>query len=138
MKSVLLLLAVAACQSPPTGPVSVPLTDAASIRLFTAIANNDWTAHIPLTTGYSTRMRVGLYTAAGREITPLLHPLDMSFSVTPATTATAVVADSALLLFDLTPTDTVGTFGDLRITLTEPATGTTKSYGPFQMLIHPL
>lgn len=137
MKAVLILVVLVACQSPPTGPVSVPLADAASIRLFTAETSQDWTAHIPLSAGYTTRLRVGLYTAAGREITPLLHPLGMSFSVTPAAAATAAVADSALLMFDLTPTDTVGTFGDLRITLTEPATGTIKSYGPFQILIHP-
>jgi hypothetical protein len=117
--------------------VSLPLADAASIRIFTVATNADWTSHIPLTTGYTVRLRVRLYTAAGREITPPAHPVDMSFSFTPAALATAAVADSTLLLFDLTPVDSAGTGGDLRVTLTEPSTATAKSFGPFDVLVHP-
>jgi len=128
---------MAGCQSEPSGPVSLPLTDAASIRLFTVATNADWTGHIPLTTGYTVRLQVRLYTAAGREITPPAHPVAMSFSFAPAALATATVADSALLLFDITPVDSAGTGGDLRITLTEPSTATAKSFGPFDVLVHP-
>jgi len=131
------LAALVACQPEPSGPVSLPLQDAASIHLFALPVNDDWTFHIPLTTGYTVRLKVKLYTAGGREITPLPHPLGMTFSFAPTTLATATVADSALLLFDLTPVDTAGTDGGLSITLTEPATGTTKSFGPFDVLVHP-
>jgi hypothetical protein len=133
----LVALLALGCQSPPSGPVSVPLADAASIHLFTVPTDQDWTFHIPLTIGHSVRLQVRLYTVAGREITPLVHPLDMSFSFSPATLATATVADSSLLLFDLTPSDTAGADGGLSITLTEPATATTKSFGPFDVLVHP-
>ena len=117
--------------------MSLPLADSASIRIFTVATNADWTGHIPLTTGYTVRLRVRLYTAAGREITPPAHPIAMSFSLAPAGLATAAVADSTLLLFDITPVDSAGTAGDLHITLTEPSTATAKSFGPFDVLVHP-
>jgi len=97
---------------------------------------SDWSFHIPLTTGHTVRLRVRLYTAGDREITPLPHPLEMRFSFAPATLASAIVADSALLWFDLTPADSAGTDGGLTITLTEPSTATTKSFGPFDVLVH--
>jgi hypothetical protein len=117
--------------------VSVPLADAASLHVIAVPINDDWTSHIPLTTGHTVRMQLKLFTAAGREITPLAHPLEMSFSFSPPGLATASVADSALLLFDATPVDTAGADGSLHITLTEPATGTQKLFGPFFVLIHP-
>jgi hypothetical protein len=134
--TVLLLAALASCHAEPSGPVSLPLADAASIRLFVLPTNSDWTFHIPLTSGHSVRMKVKLYTAAGREITPLPHPVGMTFQFAPATLATASVADSALLLFDLAPADPPGTQGGLSITLMEPSTATTKSFGPFDVLVH--
>ena len=132
-----MLVALASCQAEPTGPVSLPLQNAASIHVFALPTNQDWTGHIPLTAGHTVRMQVRLYTAAGRQITPLQHPVDMSFSFAPATVATASVADSALLLFDIAPVDPPGAEGGLTITLTEPSTGTTKSFGPFYVLVHP-
>ncbi|PYO93577.1 MAG: hypothetical protein DMD62_09260 [Gemmatimonadetes bacterium] len=130
------LAVLAACQSEPSGPVSLPLADAASIHLF-ATNGDDWTSHVPLTTGYTARIAVKLYTASGREITPPLHPLDMSFSFAPATLAAATVADSALLLFDITPHDPPGADGGVTVELTEPLSGTTKSFGQFYVLVHP-
>jgi len=47
------------------------------------------------------------------------------------------MADSALLMFDIAPVDTAGTNGRLTITLKEPATATTRSFGPFDVLVHP-
>ena len=135
--ALLVLSALAACQSEPTGPVSVPLADAASLHVIAVPTNDDWTGHIPLTTGHTVRMKLKLLTAAGREITPLVHPLVMSFSFAPSGLANASVADSALLLFDATPIDSAGTEGSMNVTLTEPATGATKSFGPFFVLIHP-
>lgn len=117
--------------------MSEPLADAASIRLFEVVTNVDWTNHIPLTAGYTVRLQVRLYTADARQITPIPNPLRMSFSVAPTTLATTTVADSTLLLFDITPVDPPGTAGGLTITLTEPATATTKSFGPFDVLVHP-
>ena len=130
------LAALAACQSEPSGPVSLPLAGVASIHLF-AVNGDDWTSHVPLTTGYTARIKVKLYTAAGREITPPLNPIDMSFALAPATLATATIADSVLLLFDITPDDPAGTDGGLTIQLTEPSSGTSKSFGQFYVLIHP-
>ena len=131
------LAALAACQPEPTGPVSVPLADAASIHLVTVATDDDWTSHIFLTTGYTVRLRVKLYTTSGREITPHPNPVDMSFTFNPTTLATASVADSVTLLFDITPDDPPGSDGGLYITLTEPSTATTKSFGPFYALVHP-
>jgi hypothetical protein len=135
--ALLALSALAACQSEPSGPVSVPLADAASLHVIAVPTNDDWTGHIPLTTGHTVRMQLKLFTAAGREITPLAHPLEMSFAFAPPGLATSTVADSALLLFDTTPLDSAGTQGSLYVTLTEPATSTTKQFGPFFVLIHP-
>jgi hypothetical protein len=117
--------------------VSLPLADAASLHVIAIPTNDDWTSHIPLTTGHTVRMQLKLYTAAGREIRPLVHPLEMTFDFAPSSLATAAVADSALLLFDATPVDSAGSDGSLHITLTEPATGTSKLFGPFFVLIHP-
>ena len=135
--SIVALASAVACQSAPSGPVSVPLADAASIHIYAVPTNADWTSHIPLTVGYTVRMKIRLYTADGREISPLMHPLEIALSFRPTTLATATVADSALLLFDATPTDSAGKAGGLTVTLTEPATATTKSFGEFYVLIHP-
>lgn len=131
------LALAAACQPEPSGPVSLPLTDAASMRVFT-VQNNpqDWTAHIPLIEGEAVRLRVRVYTPGGREIVPLANPVSMSFSFAPSTLASATVADAALLTFDLAPVDTAGTDGSMTITLTEPSSATTKSFGPFFVLVH--
>ena len=96
----------------------------------------DWTAHIPLTEGLSVRLKIRVYTAGGREIVPLENPVAMSFSFSPTTLATAAVADSVLLLFDIAPADPPDTEGGLMITLTEPSTATTKAFGPFYVLVH--
>jgi hypothetical protein len=133
----LALVALPACQPEPTGPVSVPLAQAASIRIFTVQTNSDWSSHIPLTVGYAVRLKVRLYTASDREIATQPHPLEMSFTFAPASLATATMADSALLMFDIAPVDTAGTNGRLTITLKEPATATTRSFGPFDVLVHP-
>jgi len=133
---VVVLVALAACQPPPNGPISLPLADAASLRLRAVPSGDDLTFHIPLQTGFAQRIRLGLFAASGREITPPLHPVNLSFSFVPATLATATVVDSTLLVFELSAADTAGTEGGLRITLTEPATGTTKSFGPFDILVH--
>ena len=107
------------------------------MRLYTVQATpQDWTGHIALTVGYTVRLMVRTYTASGREITPPEHPITMSFSVAPDTLATASVADSALLLFDITPTAPPDADGSLTVTLNEPSTATSKSFGPFFILVH--
>jgi hypothetical protein len=107
------------------------------MRLYTVQANpQDWTGHIALTEGHTVRLMIRIFTASGREITPPENPVVMSFSLSPTTLATANVADSALLLFDLTPTAPANADGGLFIALTEPSTSTTKSFGPFFILVH--
>ena len=113
----------------------MPLTDAASARVYEVHTNDDWTGHIPLTEGYTVRLQVRLYTASGREVEPP-HPLALSFTFSPSTLADASVADSALLLFDLTPSDPPGADGGMTIKLTEDSTQATKSFGPFYILVH--
>lgn len=129
---------LAACQPAPSGPVSLPLADAASARVYTVQTQQaqDWTGHIPLTEGHTVRLQVRLYTASGREIVPPANPIRLSFSFSPASLASAAVADAALRTFDLTPTDPPDSDGGMTITLTEDATGTTKSFGPFNILVH--
>lgn len=136
--SALSVAVLAACQPAPSGPVSLPLSDAASARVYTVQTQEaqDWTGHIPLTEGFTVRLQVRLYTASGREIVPPANPIGMRFSFSPATLAAAAVADSALRTFDLTPTDPPDTDGGMTITLTEAATATTKSFGPFNILVH--
>lgn len=107
------------------------------MRVYTVQTNQDWTGHIPLTEGYTVRLKIKVYTPSGREIVPLENPVGMSFSFSPPTLATASVADSALLLFDIAPADPPNSDGSLTITLTEPSSATTKSFGPFYVLVHP-
>ncbi|HXO86118.1 MAG TPA: hypothetical protein VN803_11410 [Gemmatimonadales bacterium] len=106
------------------------------MRVYTVPTDQDWTGHIPLTEGHTVRLKIRVYTPGGREIVPLENPVGMSFSFSPATLATAVVADSALLLFDIAPADPPDADGGLTITLTEASTATTKSFGPFYVLVH--
>ena len=135
--SAALALGLVSCQPEPSGPVSVPLADAGFMRVYTVQASpQDWTAHIPLTVGHTVRLRIRMFTPGGREIVPLENPVGMSFSFSPPTLATAAVADSGLLLFDLTPADTAGADGGMAITLSEPSTATMKSFGPFFILVH--
>jgi len=125
-----------ACQSKSDPFVTGSLADGSSIRLIWTATGADWTSHVPLTAGYTVRLKVRLFVADGREIVPLEHPLQMSFVFTPSTLATAATADSVTLLEDITPSDTAGASGSLQVSLTEPATGTNKSFGPFSVLIH--
>lgn len=127
---------VVACNRATDPTVSAPLADAASVRLIWVDTGADWTSHLPLTEGYTARIKVRLFVADGREIEPLLNPIQMTFSFAPVTFATTVTADSVLLLEDITPTDTAGTTGDLTITLTESGTGTIRTFGTFPALIH--
>src|SRR6478672_4672161 len=89
---ILAVAVLAGCQPAPSGPVSRPLADAASARVYTVQTNQDWTAHIPLTEGYTVRLQVRLYTAGGREIVPPANPVGLSFSFSPGTLASATVA----------------------------------------------
>ena len=127
---------LAACNASLDPTVSAPLADAASVRLIWVDTGADWTSHLPLTEGYTARIKVKLFVADGREIVPLPNPVQMTFAFTPVSFATTVTADSVLLLEDITPTDTAGAYGDLTITLTESGTGTIKQFGPFLALIH--
>lgn len=134
----LVLIAAAwACKQGTTDPtVTAPLAEARSIRLYEVVTSADWTAHLALITGTTARLKVRLYVADGREITPLPNPIQMTFAFEPSSLASSVTADSATLLQDVTPTGTLGASGDLRVTLTEPATATMKTFGPFQVLVH--
>lgn len=133
----LAIIAAASTCKPATDPtVTAPLADALSVRLSEVSTGADYTFHIPLTIGHTVRLRVRLYVADGREITPLQNPLQMTFTFAPASLATSATADSVTLLQDVTPTDTAGAVGHVTVTLTEPATGTTKAFGPFEVLVH--
>jgi len=135
-RSLGLCLFLAACSRPTETTVAAPLAQAASVRLFDAATGNDYTFHIPLSSGYTTRIKVRLYVADGREIVPLQDKVALSLTFAPDTLATSVTADSALLLEDVTPTSAPGTLGDMTLKITATAAATTKTFGPFQVLVH--
>jgi hypothetical protein len=135
---VLSVTLLAACGGPtaggdPGGPGDPG--DVGSVRLFDA-AGTELTFHMPLNTGETTRVEVRMYAANGRQIMSVTGGQELSFTFSPPTLASSTAVSEEPLVRDVTPSDPPGTLGTLEIALHFPADLSTKTFGPFDVLVH--
>jgi len=128
---------LAACGAPhPTGGGSpANPQDVASVRLFNA-GLGEVTFHIPLFPGDTLPVEVRMYAANGSQITRVTGGEELEFTFSPSTLAssTAVIGES--LVRDVTSSAPAGTSGTLEVALHFPADLSTKTFGPFDVLVH--
>jgi hypothetical protein len=104
-------------------------------RLFDA-SNADFTAHVPLVSGDTTRLEVRLYDSTGARRTSIPGGAEVTFHFDPDSLATAAPIAGAPFWKAVTPTAAVGTEGSLLVSILFLADSTTKTYGPIQVLVH--
>ena len=107
--------------------------DPASIKIFWG--NGEVTQHIPLTAGETARLEVRLYAANGARIVGFDSHFQISFSFSPTSLAVeGPVAGQPLLRDVLGPTR--GAHGTVMVTVVHTDMNSTKTFGPFEMLLH--
>jgi hypothetical protein len=128
---------LAACGAPhPTGGGSpAGPQDVALVRLFDG-AGTELTFHMPLNTGEITRVEVRMYAANGRQIMSVTGGEELAFTFSPPTLASSTPVDGEPLVRDVTPTAPPGTLGTLEVALHFPDDLSTKTFGPFDVLVH--
>ena len=104
-------------------------------RLFDAF-NSDFTEHVPLLSGDTTRLEVRLYDPTGVRRTTIPGGAEIKFQFTPDSLATAAPVPGLPFWKAVTPTAAVGTEGSLLVSILFLADSTTKTYGPIQVLVH--
>ncbi|MGH7548098.1 MAG: hypothetical protein ACREMM_07980 [Gemmatimonadales bacterium] len=109
--------------------------DVASVRLFDA-PGTELTQHMPLVAGETTRVEVRLYAAKGRQITSVTGGLELGFAFSPSSLASSTPVDGQPLIRDVTSSAAPGTPGTLAVALYFPADASTKTFGPFDVLVH--
>jgi hypothetical protein len=128
---------LAACGAPhPTGGESpADPQDVASVRLFDG-AGTELTFHMPLNTGETIRVEVRMYAANGHQIVSVTGGEELDWTFSPSTLASSTPVDSEPLKRDVTPSDPPGTLGTLEVALHFPGDQSTKTFGPFDVLVH--
>ena len=134
---VLGLVLLAACGAPnPTGGGSpADPQDVASVRLFNS-GLGDLTFHIPLFPGDTLRVEVRMYAANGSQIMSVAGGAELAFTFSPSTLASSTPVNGESLVRDVTSSAPAGTPGTLEVALHFPADASTKTFGPFDVLVH--
>jgi len=104
-------------------------------RLFDAL-NSDFTAHVPLVSGDTTRLEVRLYDSTGARRTTIPGGAQVTFRFDPDSLAVAAAITGLPFWKAVTPTSGVGTEGSLFISVLFLTDSSTKTYGPIQVLVH--
>jgi hypothetical protein len=121
------------------GPFHVQVQSGAhtegEFRLFDAF-NADFTAHVPLITGDTTRLEVRLYDSTGTRRTNIPGGVAVTFRFDPDSLAVAAPIPGLPFWKAVTPTSAVGTEGSLFVSVVFLADSSTKTYGPIQVLVH--
>jgi len=128
---------LAACGAPhPTGGGSpADPRDVASVRLFNS-GLGDLTFHIPLFPGDTLRVDVRMYAANGSQIMSVTGGEELDFTFSPSTLASSTAIAGEPLVRDVTSTAPPATSGTLEVALHFPADLSTKTFGPFDVLVH--
>jgi hypothetical protein len=130
---------LAACGAPhPTGggggsPANP--RDVASVQLFNS-GLGDLTFHIPLFPGDTLRVEVRMYAANGSQIMSVTGGEELAFMFSPPTLASSAPVNGESLVRDVTSSAPAGTPGTLEVALHFPADLSTKTFGPFDVLVH--
>jgi hypothetical protein len=121
------------------GPFHVQVQHGANaqgeFRLFDAF-NTDFTAHVPLVMGDTTRLEVRLYDSTGARRTTFPGGAAVTFRFDPDSLARALPIAGLPFWKAVIPTSAVGTEGSLFVSILFLADSTTKTYGPIQVLVH--
>ncbi len=104
-------------------------------RLFDAF-NSDFTEHVPLVSGDTTRLEVRLYDSTGARRTSFPSGAEVTFRFDPDSLARAAPIAGLPFWKAVTPTSGVGTEGSLFVSVLFLADSSTKTYGPIQVLVH--
>lgn len=104
-------------------------------RLFDAF-NADFTQHVPLVSGDTTRLEVRLYDSMGTRRTNIPGGAEVTFRFDPDSLAAAAPIPGLPFWKAVTPTSAVGTEGFLFVSVLFLADSSTKTYGPIQVLVH--
>jgi hypothetical protein len=135
MLSVLLLAVSVSCGDPQATVTETGVDqDPASIRIFWG--NGDVSQHIPLTAGETARLEVRLYAANGARIVGFDSHFQISFAFSPPSLAADAAVANAPLFRDVTTGPSAGAHGTVMVTVVHVDMGSTKTFGPFDMLLH--
>jgi hypothetical protein len=104
-------------------------------RLFDAF-NADFSEHVPLLSGDTTRLEVRLYDSTGARRTSIPGGAQVTFRFDPDSLAAAAPIAGQPFWKAVTPTSGVGTEGSLFVSVLFLADSSTKTYGPIQVLVH--
>jgi hypothetical protein len=104
-------------------------------RLFDAF-NADFTQHVPLVSGETTRLEARLYDSTGTRRTNIPGGAEVTFRFDPDSLAAAAPVPGLPFWKAVTPTSAVGTEGSLFVSVLFLADSSTKTYGPIQVLVH--
>lgn len=128
-------LAVAGCSSElaPPGP-GFP-SEVRSVRLFDG-AGQDRTQHIFLFHDDTLHLEVRLYADDGRFLLEVTGGVEMTMTFSPTNIATSVALPGEQLIRAVTTKAPLGTLGSLVVTLRFLQDGSTKTFGPFECLVH--
>jgi hypothetical protein len=104
-------------------------------RLFDGF-NADFTQHVPLVSGDTTRLEVRLYDSTGTRRTSFPGGAEVTFRLDPDSLARAAPITGLPFWKAVTPTSPAGTEGALFVSVLFLADSSTKTYGPIQVLVH--
>jgi len=107
----------------------------ASVRLFNS-GLGDLTFHVPLFPGDTLRVEVRMYAANGSQIMSVTGGEELDFTFSPPTLASSMPVNGESLVRDITSSAPAGTPGTLEVALHFPGDLSTKTFGPFDVLVH--
>jgi hypothetical protein len=108
--------------------------DVASVRLFDQ-RGTELTNHMALLPGTTIRVEVRMYVADGRQVTDVRGGLELGFNFDPDSVASSTPVAEEPLVRVVTP-GAPGTPGNLTVILQFPPDMSTKTFGPFDVLVH--
>ena len=129
------LLAACGGSHPTGGGSPANPQDVASVRLFNS-GLGDLTFHMPLFPGDTLRVEVRMYAANGSQIMSVAGGEELAFTFSPSTLASSAPVNGESLVRDVTSSAPAGTPGTLEVALHFPADASTKTFGPFDVLVH--
>jgi len=105
------------------------------VRLFNS-GLGELTFHIPLFPGDTLRVEVRLYAADGSQITSVSGGEEVDFTFSPPTLASSTPVTGESLVRDVTSSAPPASSGTLEVALHFPVDQSTKTFGPFDVLVH--
>ena len=136
LTGILCFVLLAGCGAPPAGGGSpADPQNVASVRLFNS-GLGELTFHIPLFPGDTLRVEVRLYAADGSQITSVSGGEEVDFTFSPPTLASSTPVTGESLVRDVTSSAPPASSGTLEVALHFPVDQSTKTFGPFDVLVH--